>query len=252
MTKQKVVIAIPTKGRPQTKSWHMYHAHRYEFVHFVEPQDLEKYKSENVPNIHCLPDDDSGISVTRNRVIDWAREQGVQNLWMIDDDVNGFAVVKNRRCEKRGAEILQEVQEKVSGLPFPVVGLQYRQHAWSATKPYRVNTEPAEVAVLLRISKITWRYSLNLAGKEDRDFCMKAIKYSPGVLRLNKYAFNCPDVGTNEGGLQEFYRQGHDAEMAKRLAATWHPYSKIRKRNGRIDCKLLMADFAHSLSRDVK
>lgn len=249
-----VTVVIPSKGRPETQSWRMYEAQGYDFVHLVEPQDAAAYRKAGTPNLYVLPDNDSGISVTRNRALDWGRAQALDWMWMIDDDVNSFAYARNGKAHRRGAEVLAEVQQKVNSLPFPVVGLQYRQYAWSAadSKPYCVNSRPAEVAVLLRLPAITWGYNLGLPGKEDRDFSMQAIKHSAGVLTFNRYAFNCPNVGTNKGGLQDWYRAGKDAEQARKLAFAWHPYAELQTKAGRTDCKLLMADYARSLGRQVK
>lgn len=249
-----ITVVIPSKGRPRTQSWRMYQEQGYSFVHLVEPQDANAYHEAGTPNIYCLPDNDSGISVTRNRALQWGRHHCKQWMWMIDDDVNSFGYARGGRTHRRGAEVLAEVQRKVDSLPFPVIGLQYRQYAWGSAdrKPYCVNTRPAEVAVLLRLPQITWEYNESLPGKEDRDFSMQAITHSPGVLTFNRYAFATPNIGTNKGGLYDWYQSRKDADQARKLALAWHPYAKLQTKADRVDCKLLMSDYARSLGRQVK
>jgi len=248
------VVAIPSKGRPKLKNWAMYKQAGLDCFVFVEPAEYAAYKKENVPNLVQIDKNDGGISFVRNAILEWGKRQGMQRLWCIDDDVTSFAVVKNQRCHKRGAEVLLDIERKTEQMPFALIGMQYRQYAWSTGKnhPYHINSKPVEVAVLMNLAKISWQYSYELAGKEDRDFCMKAIKHSSGVLRLNKYAFSCPDIGTNAGGLKDFYDSNKDAEVAHKLQKAWSPFAEIKKQNKRIDCKLHMDKFAKSLAKVVK
>ena len=247
------VVAIPSKGRPKLKNWALYQQAGMDFVVFVEPAEYALYKKENVPNLVQIAQNGAGISFVRNSILDWGKKNNISKLWMIDDDVTSFGIVQNKRCHRRGAEVLLEIERKTAEMPFALVGMQYRQYAWSTGKnnPYNINSKPVEVAVLLNIPKISWQYSYELAGKEDRDFCMQAIKHSSGVLRLNKYAFNCPDVGTNNGGLQDFYQANKDAEAAYKLQNTWAQFAEMKKQNKRIDCKLHMGKFAKSLAKEV-
>ena len=160
---------------------------------------------------------------------------------MCDDDVRHFGIY-NGKSIKKDANIWHEIFEKAKQLPFEIVGIQYRQHAWHEKKPYSINKSFVEVCVLINAKKCKWRYEIDL--KEDRDFVMQTIKRGNGIVKLNRYFYDAPVVGTNAGGLQEQYRLKKDAIAAEKLAKKWHPFSKMVKKNERIDTKIDIAAFA--------
>ena len=66
---------------------------------------------------------------------------------------------------------------------------------------------------------------------------MQTIKNGNGVLRFNKYFYNCPNAGTNTGGLQSEYKSKKDEENAKKMCYEWNPFITLKNKNGRIDMK---------------
>ena len=248
-------VCIPSKGRPTTSTYKLLSAANIEFTHFVEPQDKSSYNSQNVPNVHILPESNQGIAYVRNYMLDWAQKNKHEWTWMIDDDVNGFGVAVQGKAITQNANVLIEFYEHVASYRFPVNGMNYRQYAWTySTKPKRftINNKTAEVCTLLYIPKITWQYRARLNMKEDRDFCMQAIQHSDGIIIDLWSWFNCPGVGSNTGGLQGLYQQQRDHEASLRLADEWAPWAKLVKKTNRVDCKLDLAGFAKSLGRTVK
>ena len=136
-------------------------------------------------------------------------------------------------------------------MPYEVVGINYRQWAWAETKELSVNSKLAEVAVLLHVAKITWRYRAEFNLKEDRDFALQTVRNGAGILRFNRYFFSAPDVGTNAGGLQDEYRAKRDQASAIALANYWSPFVTLKKKNGRIDNKIDLKSMAKNFKKQV-
>lgn len=248
-------VYIPSKGRPTTKTHILFAGHDFNIIHVVEPQDRTAYQNASVPNLLTLPDNNQGIAYVRNFIIDHAKSTAAQWIWMIDDDVQGFGYAKQGKTIKDTAKILSGFHSRVEQYRFPLNGINYCQYAWSYSTGkirYQINKKTAEVCTLLYIPKITWQYRARLNLKEDRDFCMQAIKHSDGIIIDTHSWFACPGVGTNAGGLQSLYQQQRDHEAAAKLAAEWAPYTKLIKKKDRIDCKLDISAYAKSLDRIVR
>jgi hypothetical protein len=241
-----ITACIPTKSRPQTQTYKLFESVGIKVVHFVEPSQFAEY---DVPGKVKLAGDNLGLVSTRNFILDWARKNDEEWILMCDDDVKGFGVY-NGKTVKLDASIWLDIYEKVKNFPFEIVGINYVQHAWHEKTVFSVNKKYAEVCVLLNVQRIKWQYDVPL--KEDRDMCLQAVKKGAGVLRFNKYWFSCPDVGTNTGGLQDEYRNKKDERGAVELSRKWHPFVKLRTRNGRLDAQVKLADLARHYGKEVK
>ena len=194
-----MIVCIPTKGRPLTKTYKLFEDAGYEVYHFIEPQEMEAY---SVKNKICIEANDKGVTYVRNFMLDWCRNKNITWAWFCDDDVDGFGIY-NGKTVRQGASALKSVEDKAQKLPFEIVGLSYVQYAWTEKKSYGINSKFAEVCTLMNVSKIKWNY--NEDTKEDRDFAMQTIQNGHGILRFNHIWFSCPNVGSNEGGLHEWY-----------------------------------------------
>lgn len=247
-------ICIPTKGRPGTTVYQRLGG--IPFTHFVEPQDLADYSCAGVPNLKVLPANNQGIAYARNFILGYARQSGHEWIWMIDDDVSSFGVASAGKAQTLPAHVvLSDFCDIAKRYYFPVNGINYRQYAWACSKSrtrYRINTKTAEVCTLLFVPKISWKYRSDLDMKEDRDFCMSAIKHSSGIFFDSFSFFNAPNVGTNAGGLQSHYQAQRDHQAAVRFVKEWAPYASACKKAGRIDAKLDLKGLALSLNRQIR
>jgi len=228
-----VICFIPTKGRPQTKTYQLFKEAGIPFLHFIEPQELQIY---DVPNKVSIQKNDGGIAYVRNFMLTYAKENGHDWVIMCDDDVNGFGFY-NGKTIKKDAGIWKGIIEKAKKLPFELIGLNYVQHAWHEKTPYSINKKFVEVCVLINVKKIKWQYRAEFNLKEDRDFALQTIKNGNGILRFNHYWFSCPDVGSNAGGLQNEYKAKKDEESAKKMCYEWNPFVTLKKKGDRIDMK---------------
>jgi len=241
-----MIVCIPTKGRPKTQTYKLFEAAGYQVLHFVEPQEIQDYP-DNL-SIVSIEKDDQGITYARNFILDYCNDLGEEWIWIADDDISGFGIY-NGKTVKKDASVLQEIEQKAAKLPFELVGLNYCQHAWHEKTSYSVNKKWVEVCALIKVNSVSWRYR---EGKEDRDFVMQTIQNGHGVLRFNHIWFNCPDVGSNKGGLHDWYESRKDREAAAKMVTLWDPWAKLKVKGDRIDAKVDIAGFARSLRKPVK
>lgn len=244
-----MICFIPTKGRVNTKTYKLFQEVGIEVKHFIEPQEIENYQ---VPNKVSILENDKGIAYVRNFMLNYARKNKYDWVIICDDDVTDFGLAINNKCITKNAGVWFDIYNKVKNLPFELIGLNYRQHAWNETKNYSINKKFAEVCVLMNVSKIKWNYRQEFNLKEDRDFALQTIKYGNGILRFNKYFFNCPDVGKNTGGLQNEYKAKKDEESAKKMCYEWNPFVTIQKKDDRIDMKADIQSLANHYKKIIK
>ena len=243
-----MICFIPTKGRLNTKTYKLFQDVGIEVKHFIEPQEIEKY---NVPNKVSILENNKGIGYVRNFMLNYARENNFDWVLICDDDVDHFGVY-NKGNIKKGADIWFEILNQVKPLPFELVGVNYRQLAWTEKKKYSINKNFVEVCVLINVPRVKWGYRPEFNLKEDRDFVLQTIQKGNGVLRFNKYFYNCPSVGSNSGGLQNEYKSKKDEESSKRMCYQWHPFVTLKKKGNRIDIKADIQALALSYKKIVK
>lgn len=243
-----MICFIPTKSRPQTKTYKLFENVGIKVMHFIEPQEINYYK---VPNKISILENNKGIAYVRNFMLNYARENNYEWVLVCDDDVNSFGIY-NGKTIKKDASIWYDIYKKAQKLPYELIGINYTQHAWHEKKSYSINKKFAEVCVLINISKIKWYYRSEFNTKEDRDFALQTIKNGNGVLKFNHYWFSCPDVGSNIGGLQDEYKNKKDEESAKKMCYEWHPYISLKKKGSRIDMKTDIKSLALNYNKIVK
>ena len=229
-----MICYIPSKGRPSTKTYNLFQSAGIDVRHFLEPSEIELY---DVPGKVDIRKDDGGIAYVRNFMLEYAKEQGHEWVIMCDDDITGFGKYEAKTKLKTDASIWLEIFEKVSDLPYELVGMNYVQHAWYHQMDLCVNSKFAEVCVLMHIPSIHWRYRTEFDTKEDRDFVMQGIRDGAGVLRFNRYFFSCPSIGTNAGGLRYMYKEKRDEMAVHSMCEEWAPYVTTKCKKDRLDLK---------------
>jgi glycosyltransferase involved in cell wall biosynthesis len=240
-----MIVCIPSKNRADTQTYKLFEGSGIRVYHFVEPQEIDSYP---MPNKVSIEQNNQGISYVRNFILDWARENNHEWILMCDDDIKHFGIY-NGKSVKTDANIWHEILAKAQALPFEMVGIQYRQHAWHEKKPFSINKSFVEVCVLINAFKCKWRYENDI--KEDRDFVLQTIAKGNGILKLNRYFYDAPVVGTNAGGLQELYANKKDGIAAEKFVRKWHPYAKLVKKDDRVDIKVDIPQFALSHGKKV-
>lgn len=243
-----MICFIPSKGRPNTKTHKLFQDVGIDVIHFVEPQEIDSYQ---VPNKVSILENNRGIAYVRNFMLNYAKLNNHEWIIICDDDVRHFGLYDGKTT-KVDASFWFTLLEKAKKMPFELIGINYRQHAWHAKNNYSINKKFAEVCVLINASKINWKYRAEFNLKEDRDFVLQTIKHGNGVLTFDKYFFNCPDVGSNAGGLQDLYRIKKDEESAQKMCYEWNPFIKLQHKGDRIDMKTDIKALAIHYKKIVK
>jgi len=237
---------IPSKNRPNTKTYVSFENAGIKVIHFLEPKDYELY---DVPNKVNIKKTNQGISFVRNFMMNFAKINKEKWIIFSDDDITAFGIY-NGKTITQDANIWHKIYDKAKKLPFELYGINYVQHAWHEKKTFSINRKYVECCVLINVAKIKWGYVKGL--KQDRQFCMETIKNGYGIVKFNYFWFRCPEVGTNKGGLYDDYKNKKDYIAAERLVKEYYPYAKLIKKKDRIDAKLDMIGFAKSLNKIVK
>ena len=247
--KNKIVVCIPTKGRPNTKTHTLFENKKFIVKHFIEPSEIDEYEVPDETKIN-IGENNKGITYVRNFILRWAKKKELSTIMISDDDINAFGKAVGKKTVTTDSEIWLEIYDKCKKLPFEVIGINYVQHAWHEKKAFSINSKFPEVCVMLKVDKIDWEYEDNT--KEDRDFSLETIKNGYGILRFNKYWFRCPNVGTNKGGLNELYQSKKDIEWTKNIVEKWKPHAKVVNKNGRIDAKIDIKSVAKRYNKIIK
>jgi hypothetical protein len=236
-------IFIPSKNRVENASLLKY-AHENNFIVnvVIEPQDEEKYKIK-YPNFNyiILPQDNGGITFVRNYIKQYTINKGLQNYWQLDDDITGLFYREGTKLIRSDFNVLHQAQEYFLNNKIQLGALEYRQFAWSATKPHIENSFCDTCVFMDNTSTKHLQYRPYLEGKEDRDFAMQIIKDGQKTARITLYAFSNPANGSNAGGLKEiFYDLGKEEQCVNRMVETWGEdiCTPIIKENGRKDVKI--------------
>lgn len=236
-------IYIVSKGRPTGKTFKLLKEDNLKFTVVIEMQDYAEYK-KHMPNAMyvILPEQDKGVAYARNFALDQANIMSYDWIWLLDDDINVFyKTINNKNVRRTPQEALFGAQKIIDKFPNCLeASLEYQQFAWSAAKPYTLNTR-CDVVVALRICKMSSiRCSEDLRFKVDRDLTLKILNRGYQTLRINAFSFAAPKNGSNKGGLyDEYHTDGVEEAASLAMVKKWPGVCKFnRKKDGRPDVKI--------------
>lgn len=237
-------IFIPTKKRFDNCSFiKLLQEQNISAYIVVEPEDYLQYL-ERYPlfNYLILPLSNKGITYVRNYIKGYARNKGYKYYWMVDDDVTNVYMRSGTQLIKLPLTELPVIGTELKLLPNAAIcSLEYRQFAWSSTKPF-VKDSFCDSFVFIN-TELTGNinYDNEVEGKEDRDFAMQCIRRGYNTYRTTLFAFSAPPNGSNKGGLKEiFYDCGKEELCALNMVKKWGESvcQKIIKNDGRHDIKI--------------
>ena len=237
-------IFIPSKNRLHNSPIIKFaQQNNYPVKIVVEPQDYAAYKNEFTNlEILVLPRNNMGITYVRNYIKHYSEQNGLHNYWQLDDDITGLFNRDGTKLIRAGFEILESAKQLFIKNNIALGGLEYRQFAWSATKPIVENSFCDSCVFVDNTKLFGMRYREYLEGKEDRDFAMQVIKNGHKTGRTTLQAFSAPANGSNAGGLKEiFYDAGKEIQCVQRMIETWgnNICVPITKENKRQDVKIM-------------
>lgn len=243
----RIKICIPSKGRPDTTVYKIFEKLGYEVYLFLEPQDFDKY------NVTCkkinIGKDNQGIAFVRNYIVKFAKKNNFEWICMCDDDVRFFGKAilhttgkyKGKYNRGRKDDYVKEALDKTLDMHNTIFALNYRKSTIQVKKPHlNINSTSAEVVIWFRPQEIKAYYDKNVNLKEDRDFIIQNRKNGLNVVRLNRYFFSTPNIGTNDGGLKDEYKLRKDEESAIKMLKKWgSDIIQLKKNNsGRLDIRI--------------
>jgi glycosyltransferase involved in cell wall biosynthesis len=231
-------ILIASKGRADNIKTL---THFPDAIILVEPQELEEYKKHS-KNVVSIEQNDQGIAYVRNFALQFARKNNYDWFWMMDDDIRAFVMHNNGKAVRVSGKKAIDWSEKAL-LQTKGVGqaaLEYSQYVWSSKGGFSWNSY-CDVCVCINVELTKdLEYDRNVNLKEDRDFTIQVLKKGHTTLRIQTFGFECPENGSNKGGLQEVYAQPDNEKEAVIKMCKKHPdcISSQEKNTGRIDCKI--------------
>ena len=217
-------IYIPSKDRPEGKTFDLLKDIDTEKYIIVEPQDVEKYEhfKDNF-NLLVLEKNNQGLYYVRDYTKKYAEKTNVKWYWVIDDDITKFYRTENNKNKPITAEeALTSAEELFNSMPIALGSLEYQQYAWSQKKLFKINSY-ADCVVCFNVEKTKkYNYDLQFKLKGDRDMALQIMADNQFVMRALQISFSCPKFGSNKGGLFEVYnKQKLEKDMAKLLMDKW-------------------------------
>jgi len=247
-------IYVPSKQRPQGKTFNLWKGVFSQKHLFLEKEDVPDYQPilsslSYPPRLHVLPLSGQGIAYARAAIQREAETQSHGWYWVLDDDIIDFF-----ECQSNGKlvkvtmeQALQDAQNIITSLPSVAQGaLNYAQFAFGKGKPFSYDKR-CLIATLnnterLRLSS----YDPKCTLKEDIDFTLQILSRGLRTVLCNKIAFSVPVYGTLKGGCFDIYQKQYiEKHMSEYLEKKWgrHIIRKVLKENGRYDVKINWSHF---------
>ena len=232
----EVGIFIPTKGRlNKQKTYDILINLDLHPILVIEPQE-ELQAIDKGYNFITLPENNKGISYSRNYILNYAKKCNYEYICMIDDDINVFGYIKDKKRVKDNNAFLDALkyfkESKTCGT------MQYTQFAWCQPKSIVYN-RGLEVVMFLYMPLLQ-NVKFEEDTIEDRDFSLDIIlNHKVKTFRLNHLYFQTPSIGTNEGGI-ECDRYKKQIEWAQKMERKWgsNICKYVVKKNGVPDIKI--------------
>lgn len=217
----------------------------------VEPQDYEEYKKLGYPVIK-LPENDKGISYSRNFILDYCRKNGIEYCIQMDDDIQAFYLkegeISGKKMKKDNFAILEAIEIFENTNTY--MGLEYQQFAWASGDKLFTENRGIEVIHFMYLPNIPENIRFDKNTKEDKDFCIQALLSGIKTVKINYIAMSVPSIGTNKGGLHEWYASKGDNLSAVMMLKKWGSrIIKLKKKdNGRIDAMIQWGEIQKIIS----
>jgi GT2 family glycosyltransferase len=198
----RILVCIPSKNRSENiKKFTLPFVQRLnlDYKIFIEPQDKEKYKYDNII-IH--DSDNIGLGGALVNCKKYAEANNYDAILKIDDDVEAIGEI-----EKDLPLIIKAFSiNQVSAICFP-----YDFEFYSKTdKMFTRENKRLQTAYFIKTDR--FRPDKNISTFEDFYQFLQIINNNEKTLYCSKHLIKCKPVGKGTGGLQMFNRE----EMAKK------------------------------------
>lgn len=226
-----MLIAIPSKGRARRITSHRLLGDAAgDAVIFCPAAEVAAYR-RHTPEVPVVgvPDHVTGITRTRNWILDWARAHGERWVVQIDDDAirwtyfeADFPAPGIPVPDDRKRDLLINMFEMAEDLGTNLWGFQvsYDPKFYREYSPFSLTS--VVVGNLMGIIEDGQRFDERLPLKEDYDFSLQSLYRHRRVLRCNKYAWGVQHHDT-PGGCKTYRSFQAEREAIRILQRKWGP-----------------------------
>lgn len=217
------MIGVPSKGRAGKSATLAALRNRSDVVLAVPPEEASAYLDAYAQAVVIHPVA-PGIGHARQRLLEFAREQGTGPFWMLDDDITGaFERDEQTRLLRPTSinEIIGSMEWQMAALASEISGLalagpNFRHRAWSGPE-MEWNKHLRNFVWVNPDAPIDYWPHL----KEDLDVVLQALTKGWSTLLWNAYAFDSPQMGTSAGGCRDDYDAGKLDVACQALVEKW-------------------------------
>lgn len=238
MNINEIKLFIPSKNRlNKPKTYNVLTQLGLSPIFILEPQEEEKAKLLNF-NYILLNKNDQGITYARNFILNYARNNNYKYIVILDDDIEYF-----KRVDPILHKGIRDNTAFIDALKYFYNAkncgtMQYSQFGWAQTKEINYD-KSIEVVHFLYIPQLNnINYTENTI--EDKDFTLQLIFNGISPFMLNWLCFQAPSIGTNKGGLYDFYNSGKNKIWVENFLNKWGSeiVKVVIEKNGWINAKI--------------
>lgn len=192
----KCLVCIPSKARPNNiKKYIEPFMQRLglDYRIFVEPQDYEQYKFDNVI---VLDANNKGLGYATSFAKNYAEENGYDLVFKIDDDTKSIGQIEN------------DIEQVLNSFSFKKLGAVVFPYSfeWYAKTEKLFTRVNKRIQTCYIIRTKLWRPSKYVSTFEDFYEYLLLRNDNYDTLYCSKHLIDCAPVGGGSGGLQVFDR----------------------------------------------
>lgn len=222
-----ISINIPSYKRPKVKTLEYISTAKV----WIDESEYDEYlKVNNKENLVKVPKGIQGnVSRIRNYILDEEFKRGMDAVVLMDDDVDGifsfepsetFGYVKKRLEEKDLMYWLEINSLLCIELGYKLWGVNLNKDPRSYQHNQPISFSSIILGPFSCHIKNDIRYDEKIPLKEDYDLALQHLNKYRGILRLNKYHYDCKQ-SVNVGGCANMRNLEREKEQFSLLQKKW-------------------------------
>lgn|GEM_PF-2720780 len=203
----------------------------------VEPQDEKSYVESYSCGVFTLPNNNQGITFSRQYILDLARTMNYEWFWMMDDDINEFGKVFKGKTQRMDASILFNATAILKRYKSSLYSMELRQFAWSSAELKR--NRSVMQCVMFNVPRCkNINYDKNIKIREDYDISLQSIFKAQGTIKTAKYYYGIADMKSQSGGMEQWYNEDFEKEEVRKLCKKYPGLVEAVYKKNRHDVKI--------------
>jgi len=229
----KYPIFIPSRGRFDNCLTAKYLDEENLPYHLIiEPQEEVNYsKYFNKNKIIVLPENNRGLSYSRNFIKDYSKSNNDDFHWQLDD--RAISLIKNQsgKIIKEKASIAINMAKSFIDKyeNIAIAGFAHSAFGKYKKKPFDLNVQVYSFVLVSNKNNIKWRHGI----QEDTDYALQVLTMGWCTVLFNIYQIYKHSTGKIKGGMTDFQYKGNGRlKQIKELQRRWGSEIKITKKFG--------------------